>query len=178
MVRLRRVHRYWSSSESPSRARKAVRYAVLAWECGDAVAETAELLTSELATNAVLHASCSVEYVVELTVAGGVLTVSVIDFGSGSPSVTRADDADTHGRGLSMVEMLSDAWGVDALAGGGKRVFFRLGVPALPRRVYEREASCRRGGAESEIRRCSNAARSISAKGHRPARTVVLRRAR
>lgn len=140
MIDIRRVFRYWSNEESPSQARKAVRNAVLAWECGEEVAEIAELLTSELATNAVLHASDSREYLVEMHVAGGFLAVGVIDYGRGVPRVAQVKSGDTHGRGLAMVNKLAHTWGVESLRGGGKKVYFHLPVPELPPTVYRREA--------------------------------------
>ncbi|MGP3968797.1 ATP-binding protein [Streptomyces sp. 6N223] len=137
---MRRVYRYWATEGAPRRARKAVRNAVLAWECGDDVAEVAELLTSEIATNAVVHAPASSEFIVEIGVAGGHLTVGVTDFGGGRPQATRAGTEDEHGRGLAMVRDLSESWGIEAVGGQAKRVFFQLSVKPVPERVREREA--------------------------------------
>lgn len=137
---MRRVYRYWASDASPRRARKAVRNAVLAWECGEEVADVAELLTSEVATNVVVHARASSEYIVEIDVSDGVLTVSVTDFGGGRPQATQARADDEHGRGLAMVRDLSEEWGIEAVGGLAKRVFFRLTVKPIPQHVREREA--------------------------------------
>jgi anti-sigma regulatory factor (Ser/Thr protein kinase) len=117
-----------------------VRNAVLAWECGDDVADVAELLTSEIATNAVVHAPASSEFVVEILVENGHLTVGVTDFGGGRPQATRAGTEDEHGRGLAMVRDLSESWGIEAVGGLAKRVFFRLSVKPVPEHVRQREA--------------------------------------
>ncbi|MDT0347286.1 ATP-binding protein [Streptomyces litchfieldiae] len=153
MFVIRRAFRYWSSDDSPGRARKAVRNAVLAWECGQQIAEVAELLTSELATNAVVHAPESSAYLVEVDVSGRLLTVSVIDYGPGRPRVVDAGAEEEGGRGLDMVKELAAAWGVEPAPAGGKRVFFSLDIPELPTRVYEREIHGQGGNVEQRTRR-------------------------
>ncbi len=87
-------------------------------------AEVAELLLSELVTNALVHTRHGA--VVTVTVASATLRVEVRDFVSGLPMscVPDADDG-THGRGLILVQNLADAWGVKAHA-LGKVVWFEL----------------------------------------------------
>ncbi|MFJ1699323.1 ATP-binding protein [Streptomyces sp. NPDC088252] len=87
-------------------------------------AEVAELLLSELVTNALIHTRHGA--VVTVSVAPARLRVEVRDFVSGLSSsyVPNADDG-THGRGLVLVRNLADAWG----GGGqalGKVVWFEL----------------------------------------------------
>lgn len=84
----------------------------------------AELLLSELVTNALVHTRHGA--VVTVTVAPATLRVEVRDFVSGLPMsfVPNADDG-THGRGLILVQSLADAWGVKAHA-LGKVVWFEL----------------------------------------------------
>ena len=89
----------------------------------------AELLVSELVTNAVLHGRSGVTLTV--AVADGVLEVGVMDRSRILPS-PRASAADAPwraegGRGLRMVDRLADEWGVAALP-DGKQVWFRLSV--------------------------------------------------
>lgn len=86
--------------------------------------ETAELLLSELLTNALIHTRNGA--VVTATVAGARVRVEVRDFASGMPQpyVPNADDG-THGRGLILVRSLADAWGVEARA-LGKVVWFEV----------------------------------------------------
>ncbi|MFJ8691466.1 ATP-binding protein [Streptomyces roseolilacinus] len=87
-------------------------------------AHTAELLTSELVTNALIHTAYGA--VVTATLADDVLRVEVRDFAPEPPDpyVPVSDDG-THGRGLLLVQALADAWGVRA-QGVGKAVWFEL----------------------------------------------------
>lgn len=84
----------------------------------------AELLLSELVTNALIHTGHGA--VVTVTVAPERIRVEVRDFVTGLPMshVPNADDG-THGRGLALVRNLADAWGVSAQA-LGKTVWFEL----------------------------------------------------
>ncbi|MFI9804484.1 ATP-binding protein [Streptomyces sp. NPDC052301] len=90
--------------------------------------EIAELLASELVTNALLHTDD--EAVLTAVVEPGGLRVEVRDFTGRRPEL-RAPDAedDTHGRGLVLVQSLADAWGVRP-HGVGKSVWFELGAEA------------------------------------------------
>ncbi|MGY0070709.1 ATP-binding protein [Streptomyces sp. QTS137] len=86
--------------------------------------ETAELLTTELVTNALIHTDRAA--VLTATVGPRGLRVEVRDFVDHEPRprVPAADDG-THGRGLVLVESLADAWGIRA-HGVGKAVWFEL----------------------------------------------------
>lgn len=90
--------------------------------------EIAELLTSELVTNALIHTDT--DAVLTATVGPGGLRVEVRDFVARRPRlrVPNADDG-THGRGLVLVQSLADAWGVRA-HGVGKAVWFELDAGA------------------------------------------------
>ncbi|WSQ61589.1 ATP-binding protein [Streptomyces sp. NBC_01217] len=87
-------------------------------------AEVAELLLSELVTNALVHTGRGA--VVTVSVVPAKLRVEVRDFVPAMPLsyVPNADDG-THGRGLILVQSLADAWGVGAHA-LGKVVWFEL----------------------------------------------------
>lgn len=87
-------------------------------------AEVAELLLSEVVTNALIHTRHGA--VVTVTAGPEKVRVEVRDFMSGAPRpyVPNADDG-THGRGLVLVRSLADAWGVTAQA-LGKVVWFEL----------------------------------------------------
>ncbi|MGV9555704.1 ATP-binding protein [Streptomyces sp. NPDC003522] len=90
--------------------------------------ETAELLTSELVTNALVHTDR--DAVFTATVGPGGLRVEVRDFTAGRPRPRPRDpDEATHGRGLVLVQSLADAWGVRTY-GIGKVVWFELGAGA------------------------------------------------
>jgi anti-sigma regulatory factor (Ser/Thr protein kinase) len=86
--------------------------------------DVAELLTSELVTNALIHTDHGA--VVTATVVPDSLRVEVRDFVSGlsEPHAPIADDG-THGRGLVLVQELADSWGVED-HGVGKVVWFEL----------------------------------------------------
>ncbi|MER6524241.1 ATP-binding protein [Streptomyces sp. NPDC001508] len=90
--------------------------------------EIAELLTSELVTNALVHTDR--DAVLTAVVGPRGLRVEVRDFVARRP-VLRAPSADeaTHGRGLLLVQSLADAWGVRP-HGVGKSVWFELAAEA------------------------------------------------
>ncbi|MEU6736923.1 ATP-binding protein [Streptomyces physcomitrii] len=104
--------------------RREVRALVSGWG-RPAVADTAELLTCELVTNALLHTEG--EAVLTVLLGPDQLRVEVRDFAGRRPRPRgpRPEGA-TGGRGLQLVEMLAGAWGVDRAA-GGKTVWFELG---------------------------------------------------
>ena len=96
---------------------------------GDEVAparrEIVVLLVSELATNSVRHAASA--FAVEVDLQAGELTVRVTDDGPGLPAVRSTAPQEPTGRGLRVVESLSDDWGIQT-TGSGKTVWFRLHV--------------------------------------------------
>ncbi|MEW2396225.1 ATP-binding protein [Streptomyces sp. NPDC046862] len=90
--------------------------------------EIAELLTSELVTNALIHTDR--DAVLTAVVSPHELRVEVRDFVGRRPNLQMPDTGDgTHGRGLVLVQSLADAWGVRA-HGVGKAVWFELGAEA------------------------------------------------
>ncbi|HEY0813355.1 MAG TPA: ATP-binding SpoIIE family protein phosphatase [Pseudonocardia sp.] len=94
------------------------------------VADTAVLLVSELAENAVLHAGTEFEVGLELD--ADVITVSVTDRGSGPLEAHLAEPrrrygrAASHGRGLELMARLSSAWGTRHDADGRHTIWFTL----------------------------------------------------
>lgn len=84
------------------------------------------VMLSELATNAVKHAGSTFE--VGAAYDGRRLRVEVFDADPRVPQVQWVPAGATSGRGLLIVETLSDAWGVVAVEGGGKAVWFELRV--------------------------------------------------
>ncbi|MER6027543.1 ATP-binding protein [Streptomyces sp. NPDC001851] len=89
--------------------------------------EIAELLTSELVTNALVHTDD--DAVLTAVVEPGGLRVEVRDFVARRPELRGPDTDDTHGRGMLLVQSLADAWGVRS-HGVGKSVWFELGAEA------------------------------------------------
>jgi anti-sigma regulatory factor (Ser/Thr protein kinase) len=111
-----------ADTSSPRRARRFVRAALDALGAGS-FAENAELLASELVTNAVVHGRSTVR--VGMVLSDRTLRVSVSDSDTNPPTVRRAGASDEHGRGMYLVEVLSRRWGVDTTA-RGKSVWFEL----------------------------------------------------
>ena len=93
------------------------------WRLESAI-EPAQLLTSELVTNAVLHAGTEVQVVLEAF--DQTVHVEVIDLTKRPPVVRYSayDDLQT-GRGLTLLDSMASAWGVDPLE-RGKSVWFDL----------------------------------------------------
>jgi PAS domain S-box-containing protein len=88
------------------------------------VLDTAQLLVSELVTNAVLHAQTVVE--VRLWADAARLHVRVTDRAPASSLLPRPVDPEAStGRGLQLVELLAARYGVDVLP-DGKTVWFEL----------------------------------------------------
>lgn len=116
-----------SSVEAAAQARGVVRELLRQGHRPD-LSDTACLLTSELVANAVVHASSPVELVVDLDLTR--LAVEVIDGSSEDPALGHPETLDTCGRGLALVDRLSDSWGVTH-ARPGKSVWFAIGDGAL-----------------------------------------------
>lgn len=89
--------------------------------------DTAVLLTSELVTNALLHAHSDVEVVVDTCPRG--LRVEVRDRDERLPERRTYDTDASTGRGGVLVDALADDHGAKALGAGGKVVWFSLGDP-------------------------------------------------
>ncbi|MEU9981570.1 ATP-binding protein [Streptomyces sp. NPDC050856] len=90
--------------------------------------DAAELLTSELVTNALIHTDHGA--VVTARVTPGRLRVEVRDFVPEPPRPHLPECGErTHGRGLFLVQALADEWGVTT-HGMGKVVWFELSAPA------------------------------------------------
>src|SRR5216683_3856126 len=130
--------RYVPEQVAVPAARRFVRETLRSWQvlgCDGLLAD-AELLTSELVTNAVLHAETPVR--VTCRADGGEVEVSVLDWLPGCTIPGPGRPADAHwdaGRGLVMLAALSSSWGV-AYAPAAKAVWFRLRLggagPASP----------------------------------------------
>ena len=92
----------------------------------DDVRDTALLLSSELVTNAILHAHTPVQ--LGMVVDGEVLLVCVADRLPGHVLEPRDQSRERPGgRGLALVAALSEQWGTTSFT-GGKTVWFTLPV--------------------------------------------------
>lgn len=108
--------------------RHRLRTALSHWGVPE-LSDTAELLTSELVTNALLHTAKGAVFDAALG-SDSRLRVEVQDGTSRLPGRRRDPEAEyaTSGRGLLLVEALADSWGVQLL-GDGKVTWFELALP-------------------------------------------------
>lgn len=83
-------------------------------------------LTSELVTNAVLHARTP--FVVKVSVKGDRIRVAVTDGSEALPVFKRRGPTSPTGRGLRIVEEIADRWGFEPIT-SGKTVWFELDRP-------------------------------------------------
>ena len=92
------------------------------------VVEIAQLLTTELVTNALDHGAG--EITLGIARSDDDLRIDVGDDAPGHPRPAPAAPDQTRGRGMLLVESLAAGWGVEPPSDGGKRVWFRLRVGA------------------------------------------------
>jgi phosphoserine phosphatase RsbU/P len=130
---VRRV-RLPADRRTPAAARAVVR-GLLAEAQLDELLDEALLLTTELTTNAVIHAGTELD--IEVIADDNGLSVTVMDFAGGTlgqlPGPTGGDPAGTtelaeRGRGLLLVDHFASSWGTTHHA-NGKGVWFRLDRP-------------------------------------------------
>ena len=113
---------------APSRVRHWMTGQLTQWRVPEAVIGAAVLCTSELTTNALLHAGTAARVVIDLSAER--LLVSVADSGTrGQVTRTQTDTLSSRGRGLGLIEELSDAWGTDPTV-RGSTVWFEILIPA------------------------------------------------
>ena len=113
-----------ADAASVSRARAFVRRVLVDWELEDLV-ETVALLTSELATNAVLHART--DFAVLLTREAEDVRVDVLDRSAVQPQRRHNSLEAATGRGVALIDRLASGWGSTALLHGyAKSVWFTV----------------------------------------------------
>jgi anti-sigma regulatory factor (Ser/Thr protein kinase) len=117
---MRRRRSFAQSPASVSAARRFARDALR--DLPPTGLEVVELMVSELATNCIRHSQSAFEVVIDRTQAD--VRIEVSDRAGGTPTVRSPGPEDPRGRGLKIVEMLSEDWGVDYHAGDGKTVWF------------------------------------------------------
>ncbi|NUQ99487.1 MAG: ATP-binding protein [Streptomyces sp.] len=112
------------------RARHHLRREMKAWGVAPPVVDAAELVVSELVTNAVRHASRPRGRLIEtrfLRMGDGV-RIEVHDANEVWPQAHKAAEDEESGRGLALVDALTDArWGVSRREGVGKLVWAVVG---------------------------------------------------
>ncbi len=105
-------------------ARRFVRDVLMTRRISDGVVSTVELLTSEVVTNAIVHARSGPQLAV--SVDGEVVRVAVRDSSPELPVRRLGRLDDLSGRGVVIVEQLATSWGVDQERNGAKRVWFEV----------------------------------------------------
>jgi anti-sigma regulatory factor (Ser/Thr protein kinase) len=103
-------------------ARQLIEAALERWGDDDST-EVATLLTTELVTNAIVHAQT--DFALRVTTHQDRLRVEVSDSSHDPPRLIPIQNAEEHGRGLHLVHALSASWGVEWTA-DGKAVWFEL----------------------------------------------------
>jgi anti-sigma regulatory factor (Ser/Thr protein kinase) len=117
--------RFEPTEESVGEGRRFVGETIsdLPAELQDAVS----LMVSELATNALVHASSGFDISVDRSEAA--VVISITDRGAGTPAVQSPASSEPHGRGLRIVEALADSWGITPSSPkAGKTVWFQMSL--------------------------------------------------
>ncbi|MEU1486844.1 SpoIIE family protein phosphatase [Streptomyces sp. NPDC005752] len=118
--------------ERVAAARQQLRELLHDWADAEQV-DSAELMVSEMSTNVLVHTDGDALLVAEVTGERGErrLRVEVADASDELPHKRRPGEMASSGRGLLLMEMLADAWGVDP-RGEGKSIWFELYESAEP----------------------------------------------
>ncbi|MGW1813423.1 SpoIIE family protein phosphatase [Streptomyces sp. NPDC002125] len=112
--------------ERVATARQQLRELLHDWADPEQI-DSAELMVSEMATNVLVHTDGDALLVAEVTGERGErrLRLEVADASDELPHKRRPGEMASSGRGLVLMEMLADAWGVDP-RGEGKSIWFEL----------------------------------------------------
>jgi anti-sigma regulatory factor (Ser/Thr protein kinase) len=116
-----RTRRFSCRRESVSAARQFAR-AALAKQSSETL-DAIELMVSELATNCMQHAHS--EFEIAIDVSRPQIRIEARDAGEGRPAPRSPAPTEPTGRGLRIVEAMSDAWGV-VRSPSGKTVWFTI----------------------------------------------------
>lgn len=131
------------SRGSVPRARAMLHAVLGGWGIAQEVLEDAELVFSELVTNAMrvpVPSDRQVGVRIARSVTDGLLRLEVSDAGGGRPEVREPGEDETGGRGLLLVAALAHRWGYEERAAGiGKTVFAELKAPDLVAEPATRE---------------------------------------
>ncbi|MFD9220765.1 ATP-binding protein [Streptomyces sp. NPDC060064] len=121
---------------APRSARRLVEDVLADWGTPVGMAQSLRLLASELVTNAVAHGDGQVGLALFVTPATDVSPCAVLRMEVADASAEPARQGglrgdDEHGRGLLLVDALSDQWGQDLFA-EGKRVWCEFALAGGP----------------------------------------------
>jgi len=126
-----RVHVHLPMSPtSPAVARALAKYACETWDVGD-IADSAQIVVSELVSNAVVHARTDLD--VTLILRASYLVIQVRDRSKLCPPRPTSDRhtlAADHGRGLALIARLTSSWG-HSVGPHGKTVWATIRVRPL-----------------------------------------------
>ncbi|GHH93885.1 ATP-binding protein [Streptomyces capillispiralis] len=112
---------------SARHVRRIARSLLREWEMAE-LADAVELGVTELLANVVRHVPDRRCVVLLLRLPGG-MRVEVTDGCDELPRVPVGLALDSeHGRGLALLDAVSDTWGVEPEPGGGKTVWFECGA--------------------------------------------------
>ena len=142
------VHRrFRPHPSSVGDARRMVREALTRLGRDD-LGDTAELLVSEVVTNALVHAGTPFDVTAWVREPG--LRVEVRDGSAQLPSVRHNATMAGTGRGLLLLQQMVDAWGTHRHP-AGKTVWFELGSGDLETEASEIDVTGREVGAEGSV---------------------------
>jgi serine/threonine-protein kinase RsbW len=115
---------------APRAARAFVAKTLTAWNVQADEVEAAQLVVSELVTNAVLHAADSPTIILDLRLTDGAVRVMVSDGGLGEPDRGPHPDPRTSetGRGVWLVDAFAERWGTEMHGRDGKTVWCELSI--------------------------------------------------
>jgi GAF domain-containing protein len=108
-------------------ARRFVRKTLASWQLSN-LTDVAQLLVSELVSNALLHAGSPTQL---RLIRDRVLSIAVADTDGRTPRVRHADADDEGGRGMHLINELAYRWGSRATP-EGKLVWLELEIPMVP----------------------------------------------
>ncbi|MHA6762978.1 ATP-binding protein [Streptacidiphilus sp. PAMC 29251] len=115
--------------DSSARARRLTRSVLESWGLGG-LGEVAEQLVSELVANVVRHTGGR-SFGLRVSRRQGGVRFEVRDPSRALPCLIIGDPDDDSGRGLQLVNLLSDRWGADLMS-RGKSVWFELRGREMP----------------------------------------------
>jgi serine/threonine-protein kinase RsbW len=114
-----------SFSRAPESVGAARRFATEALAHTTAeVIDAVELMVSELATNCIRHANSAFD--MTLVHSHDEIRVEVTDRSVGTPTMRSPGPEEPTGRGLQIVNLLSERWGVEHRLATGKTVWFTI----------------------------------------------------
>ncbi len=124
--------RFAAELRSATEARRFVEDELRPAGAGEDTLCHAQLLVTELVTNAARHARSAVD----LTISGedGRVRIEARDDSSAMPTAPRVETETRH-RGLQLIEDLSEGWGVDVRGDDGKIIWCELASTGLARRL-------------------------------------------